>query len=257
MLRKTSELFNYVLGATDGKIGHLKDFYFEDQTWTIRYLIADTGNWLMGRQVLLSPFALESIQDQERVVRFNLSVKQIEGSPSIDVDRPVTRQHESDYALYYGWPMYWYGPVLWGPTPFPIFDRNSPGSEPLPALPPEQTANPHLRSVNEVTGYHIQAQDGELGHVDDFIFDPADWAIRYIAINTRSWWAGKKLLIFPDSIAEIDWAQAKAKINWPRERLRQAPEYYPSQPLSRDYEASLCRYYQRAPYWEREHRAAA
>jgi len=256
MLRKTSDLVNFKLGALDGEIGHLRDFYFDDQSWTVRYLVADTGNWLHGRQVLLSPCSVKSVEESERIVRFDLSVKQIEETPSIDTDKPVTRQHELEYAQYYGWPMYWYGPALWGPVPYPILDRKTVESAGVKA-PPEQTANPHLRSVDEVTGYHIHTRDGEIGHVEDFVVDAYDWAIRYVVVDTRNWWPGKRVLVSPTWIERISWEEAAAHVDLDRETIREAPGFDPSSPITRPYEASLFEYYGREAYWSREHKAAA
>lgn len=256
MLRKASDLSNFKLGAIDGQLGRLKDFYFDDQNWTVRYLVADTGHWLPGKQVLLSPCAIKSIHETDRVVQFDLTVQQIENAPSVGTDMPVTRQHEVEYANYFGWPMYWYGPVLWGPTPFPIYERNPPDSPPPASLPPEQTANPHLRSVDEVIGYHLQARDGEIGHVDEFILDARDWAFRYLVVDTRNWWPGKRVLISPTWIHEIRWEDAKAHVDLDRETIREAPEYNPSAPITRPYEAKLFEYYGREAYWGQEARAA-
>src|SRR5678815_3470573 len=122
MLKGAEKLTGYRLGAIDGEFGKVKDFYFDDETWTIRYLVADTGGWLPGVQVLVSPFAVKSVDDAEKHINVSLTKAQIENSPSIDTDKPVSRQFELKYYQYFGWPMYWYGPALWGPGPFPVFE---------------------------------------------------------------------------------------------------------------------------------------
>ncbi len=248
MLTRVSELLDLRLGAQDGEVGRLQDFYFDDQSWTIRYLIADTGDWLPGRQVLLSPFSLKAIHETDKIIEFDLTRRQIEESPSIDVDKPVTRQHEADYAQYYGWPMYWYGPVLWGPTPYPVFERK-PEDTMTTNLPPEQTGDPHLRSVKEVMGYYVHAKDRDIGHVEDFIADIQDWAVRYMVIDTRNWWAGKWVLLPPSWIHSISWEDGKAHVDLDRETIRRAPEYDPDVPITRDYETRLFDYYGREGYW--------
>jgi uncharacterized protein YrrD len=257
MLRNISDFINFKLGATDGEIGRVKDFYFDDHNWTVRYIIAETGTWLPGRMVLLSPFSLKTIDESQKVLHFGLTKQQIEDAPPIECDQPVTRQHEQEYAEYYGWPMYWYGPVLWGPVPHPVYEKNSLSAEPSRELPPEQVGDPHLRSVDEITGYHIQARDGEIGHIDDFVVDTEDWVLRYLVIDTRNWWPGKHVLIAPPWIQRISWEDAKVHVDLEQETLRHAPEYNRHMPINRPYETELFEYYGRKAYWLKEQRAAA
>lgn len=256
MLRKASDLTGLKLGAKDGEIGRVKDFYFDDQTWTVRYLVADTGTWLTGRHVLISPFALENVDPKHAHLNVKLTKEQIERSPSIDQDKPVSRQFETDYARYYGWPMYWYGPALWGPTPYPVYDGivREPTADPMLA---QQKGDPHLRSASEVKGYYLHARDGDLGHVDDFIVADADWAIRYLVIDTKNWWPGKKALVSTQWIEEVSWDKSSVSVDLAREQIKAAPEYAGNVELSRDFEARLHSHYGRPPYWDRSSRQAA
>ena len=120
MLRSIKQLYGNRLGASDGEIGHVKDFYFDDQNWAIRYLVADTGTWLPGRMVLLSPHSLGTLDQPEKILRVNLTRKQIEDSPAIETHKPVSRQFEEKYYRYYRWPFYWQGHGLWGQTSVPL-----------------------------------------------------------------------------------------------------------------------------------------
>lgn len=256
MLRQVKDLINLRLGAQDGDIGRVKDLYFDDQNWAVRYLIADTGTWLPGRRVLISPVALGEVVDN--TVSVNLTRRQIEAAPSVDKDKPVSRQHETDYARYYGWPMYWYGPALWGPTPYPVYDRNVPPGTPAdPMLHREQTADPHLRSVGEVTGYHLQARDQEIGHVEDFLVDDSDWAIRYLVVDTRNWLPGKKVLLAPQWIGEVNWERTCVSTDLTADAIRNAPEYDSTAEISRRYEEQLYRHYRRDGYWVQRQEALA
>ena len=90
------------LSARDGDIGNAQQFYFDDQSWAVRYLIADTGGWLGGRQVLISPYALDPARTDDRVIPVDLTKKQIENSPSLDTDKPVSRQYEIQYYSFFG-----------------------------------------------------------------------------------------------------------------------------------------------------------
>jgi uncharacterized protein YrrD len=248
MLNKAKTLKNYKLHSLDGEIGKVKEFYFDDHYWTIRYLIADTGNWLTGRQVLISPHALTAVNKEEQYISINLTKKQIEDSPSLDSDKPVSRQFEESYYGYYGWPMYWGGSYMWGSYPY-IVNNQERQKE---SIKDKKTWDSHLRSTLDVSGHYIQATDGEIGHVEDFIIDDETWAIRYLIIDTRNWWPGKKVLISPQWIERISWDEMTVFVNVLREAVKQSPEYTDDSLLTRDYETGLHRHYNRQGYWEDE-----
>ena len=245
MLNKAKTLKGYKLHSLDGEIGKVKEFYFDDHHWTIRYLIADTGNWLTDRQVLISPHALIAVNKEEQYIAINLTKKQIEDSPSLDRDKPVSRQFEETYYNYYEWPVYWGGPFIWGPYPY-IMRDNKKWRE---ATQGKKAWDPHLRSTHDVSGYNIQAADGEIGHVEDFIIDDETWAIRYLIIDTRNWWPGKKILVSPQWIERISWNESKVFVNLLCETIKQSPEYTEESLLTRDYETGLHRHYNRQGYW--------
>jgi hypothetical protein len=253
MLNTAKSLKDYALDGTDGKIGTVKEFYFDDQFWAIRYLVADTGHWLPGRQVLISPHALGAVNTEKRQVAVSLTKKQIEASPSLDSDKPVSRQFEDSFYGYYGWPRYWSGPYMWGPYPGIVRDsdriRNLPRSK--------DSWNPHLRSTREVNGYHLQATDGEIGHVADFIVDDETWAIRYLIADTQNWRPGKKVLISPEWIKRVSWSESKVFVDLSRTLIKQSPEYSEWAMFSRDYEKILHRHYNRRGYWVEEPAAHA
>jgi uncharacterized protein YrrD len=248
MLIKSKELKGYKLGATDGDIGKVMEFYFDDRHWTIRYLVADTGGWLNGRQVLISPYGLESIDIKNRVVQMNLTRKQIESSPSLESDQPVSQQFEESYYGYYGWPAYWGGHYAWGITPY--IDRNE--VDHSFAEERKRHWDPSLRSTTAVAGYHIQACDGELGHVKDFIIDDQTWEIRYLVVDTGNWLGGKQVLISPYWIESISWRRSWVFTSLSQQEVRTAPEYSEQSLLDRTYEASLYDHYGRDKYWDRD-----
>jgi len=245
MLYKANTLAGYKLDALNGTIGEVQQFYFDDQHWVIRYLVAETGNWLTGRQVLLSPYALLAVHPEEKQIAISLTKQAIEASPSLDSDEPVSQQFEEAYYGHYGWPMYWGGPHLWGAYPSIVHDRE----KWLESKQIEQGWDPHLRSTSEVSGYHILASDGEIGHVSDFIIDDETWAIRYLVIDTRNWWPGKKVLVSPDWIERVSWSEAQVVLKISRESIQQAPEYSEEALVTRDYEGRLHRHYNRQGYW--------
>lgn len=247
MLYKAKVLQGYKLGTMEGDVGTVKEFYFDDRHWTVRYLVVDTGDWLTDRQVLISPYAMVAVDEEEKNIATVLTKKQIEASPSLDTHKPISRQFEESYYGYYGWPMYWYGPYMWGPYHDPLRYRE--GQE---AIQNENGWDAHLRSMQDVSGYHIQAKDGEIGHVEDFVIDDKTWAIRYLIVDTRNWWPGKQVLVSPKWIEEISWSESKVFVNLTRETIKQSPEYTETSLLTRDYEVGLYRHYNREGYWAHE-----
>ncbi len=241
MLNKAKILKGYKLHSRDGEIGKVTEFYFDDHHWTIRYLIADTGNWLTGRHVLISPYALGNVNKEEQYITIDLTKKQIEDSPSLDSDKPVSRQFEESYYGYYGWPVYWGGSNMWGTYSYPCLGGESTSGK--------KTWDHYLRSTHDVSGHDIQATDGEIGHVEDFIIDDETWAIRYLIIDTQNWWPGKKILLSPRWIKRVSWSESKVYVNLLRETIKQSPEYTEESLLTRDYETGLHRHYNHLGYW--------
>jgi uncharacterized protein YrrD len=245
MLHNASALNGYKLRSLDGEIGRVKEFYFDDRHWAVRYLVADTGSWLQERQVLISPYSLAGVNTIAQHITVDLTRKQIEQSPSLNSDKPVSRQFEDSFHGYYGYPEYWVGSYMWGIYPNIVRDR-----EKWNALTKDDKAwDPSLRSTQEVRGHHIQAADGEIGHVEDFIIDEETWAIRYLIIDTRNWWAGKKVLVSPQWIDHISWDESKVFVKIPCEVIRQSPEYSETSLLTREYETRLYLHYNRRGYW--------
>lgn len=248
MLIRAKTLKGYKLEAIDGEIGKAKEFYFDDLHWAVRYLVADTGNWLTGKQVLISPYAMVCANNLKENIDINLSIEQIENSPSLISDKPVSRQFEIEYYGYYGWPSYWSGDYMWGN--YPDIMRDS--KDWIPIDQNKKYGDPHLRSTNAITGYHIHAKDGDIGHVVDFIIDDKSWAIRYLIIDTTNWFAGKKVLISPKWIDHISWEESKVFVDLSSEEIKQAPEYTEEALLTRDYETQLHKYYIRNVYWSEQ-----
>jgi hypothetical protein len=254
MLTKTSHVKGLVIRATDGEIGTVKQLYFDDESWAIRYVTVDTGGWLGGREVLISPISVIQTDWQARRLDVSLTKKQVEDSPDIDTHKPVSRQHEAAYLDYYGYPYYWGGPYLWGPTLNPA-TLGAPFTYPVPAIPArlsEATTDSHLQSTETVTGYHVDATDGEIGHVDGFVMDDEAWAIRYIEVATRNWWPGKKVLVSPQWIERVSWTDSMVYTALTREAIQNGPEYEEAMPVTREYENRLYFHYGRPPYWLRQ-----
>jgi hypothetical protein len=268
MLRNVQQLDGYAIRATDGVIGHVKDFYFDDEAWVVRYLVVDTGNWLSSREVLISPIALSTPVSSERVLPAALTKDQVRNSPDIDTRKPVSRQYEMEFFGYYGYyPHYWGGSGLWGSSPYPdtllpkiagnksdLQPNTVPADLARVAREVDQHRNddPHLRSVDAVTKYHIEASDGGMGHVKGLLVDENTWAVRYLVVDTSNWWGGHQVLIAPQWIEHISWHEASIRITLTRDAVKKAPAYDPSASLGRGHEIDLYRHYDRAGYWAAE-----
>jgi hypothetical protein len=239
MLLSASNLLRSRLAARDGEMGRVRDFLFDDRTWAVRYLVADTGTWLPDRQVLIAPSALGQPEPDVDSVHVNLTRDQIKDGPPLALDAPVSAQMEIDLHSYYGWPPYWARPEAHG--------RDSLGR---PAGVDDPTVgDSSLRSLQEVKGYDIQATDGAIGHVEDAILEVEDWWLRYMVVDTRNWLPGRKVLISPEWIRSIRWADGNVHVEMTRDRIQASPEYDPALPVNRAYEEKLYDFYGRPRYW--------
>ncbi len=265
MLRDTNDLKGYGIHATDGDIGQVIDCFFDDEAWTVRYLVVDTGGWLFGRKVLISPISMSPPNWQEKAIPVSITKKQVEDSPDIDTEMPVSRQHESRYLGFYGYPSYWGGTGPWAGGAFPgMMMPGYAGLESPPVTLSQQADldlaraeeerlhhkdDIHLRSCKEVKDYHIHATDGEIGHVAGFLLDDATWAIRYIVVDTSNWWLGHQVLIAPTWINEIRWLDRTVTINLSRQAIKEAAPYDMTVELSRTHEVAIYNHYGYEGYW--------
>jgi len=228
MLQSIKQLYGKKIGALDGEIGHVKDLYFDDQNWAIRYLVADTGSWLWGRQVLITPHAFGGIHQSGKLLFAELTRKQIEDSPSIETHKPLSRQYEEEYYQYYGWPNYWQGDELWGMSGFPIM--NLPAN-PIPRKPAvrdgKQTerADAHLCSTRAVTGYHLVASDGRVGHVCDFMMDTRSWAIDSLVVKTGHRLSGNEVVIPSSMVERISYEDSTVFVKMTRDAVERSPAH--------------------------------
>ncbi len=220
MLYNTQSLAGRKLTANDGEFGLVKDFYFDDQTWGTRYLVADTGTWLIGRTVLLpaNAFGSHPFPDSEHL-SVNLSRKQIEDSPPISEHQTVSRQYEEQFYNHYGWPGYWEAGGMWGSTIMPVA-MVSPVIQQVEAS--EQDL--HLRSMKEMLGYHIHATDGEIGSVAGFMIDDQTWAVRELAVESGHWYAGKQIYLLVENIIRISYTDSTVFVNLSMDDIRQTAE---------------------------------
>lgn len=251
MLYRMEKLIGLSIGTSDGELGKIRDIYFDDRRWAVRYLVVETGSWLEERKVLISPLAVLRIDWSEGIVHVRLTQEQVKGSPSLDTHKSVSRQHELEYFNYYGYPDYLTGPLLWGLTPYPVIPsgESTPYNQGLVARANEEQGDPHLRSISEVKGYQLHATDASMGHLEDLMIDNASWAVRYLVVDTANWWFGKHVVMPVQWIQKLDWDAKSVFVDVSREAVRHAPEYDAAIQFSREYEVRLFGHYERPGYW--------
>lgn len=248
MLRSLKNLELYTVAAVDGDVGTVANFLLDDQHWTIRYLVVQTDHSFEGRQVLVSPVTVSQMDWQTKRVHLSATMAIVKASPNVDLDKPVSRQHEADYYRHYGHPQYWGEVGLWGMSAYPGLLATGTWSEPKTLLV-DKGPDAHLRSAKEVNGYHIEGTDGAIGHIEDFLVDDETWQIRYLVIDTSNWWMGKKVLVAPQWASRVSWADKKVFLEMSREGVRGSPLYNPEAAINRTYEQRLYDFHGRPAYW--------
>jgi hypothetical protein len=240
MLWDISAIHGFAIEATDGQLGTVSDVLFGDSDWVVRWLVVDTGKWLPGRLVLLPISALGKPDPARRQFPVKLTKQQIRTSPDIATDQPVSRQVESYVYDYYGWPPYW-GTGSFGMDAIatPLVAPILPMSRSDDAGVPPNEGDPHLRSFAAVTGYHVHAVDGEIGHAEDFLVDDVSWNVRYIVVDTNNWWAGERVLVSPRAVLGIEWSDGLINLNVLRENVKSGTRYNHSISLDRAYAADV------------------
>jgi hypothetical protein len=262
MIRSVRHMKKFEVIATDGRIGSIEDVYFDAERWAVRYIVVDTGTWLPGRLVLISPLSVTRTEWGEQRLLLSISQEQVKNSPGIDAHTPVSRRQERDYLDYYGYPYYWGHAGLWGAYALPMLPTAEQlAAERVRASQAEEKAaeqgDTQLRSASAVIGHVLRATDGDLGHVDDFLLDDVSWAIRYLVIDTSNWWFGKQVLVAPEWIADLAWPERTVNVNVTRQQLKGAPEYDRAEHVDRQWEAAYYQHLEQPGYWLSEEDARA
>ena len=241
-LRRIDEILGFSLSARDGDIGKVADIFFDDESWTVRYLVVNTGGWLHGRGVLIAPRAINGVDYVGRSIAVDLAREQVENSPPVDTRQPVSRHYEAEFHRHYGWDPYWTIAGSFG-GPVPAVPPVAPPADSVKIEPPKY---PHLRAGGEIRGYRVRARDVEFGEVEDFIVDDRDWRIQYIVFDTRRWLPGRKVLLAPAWVQSISWSARDIVVDLDAETIRTAPDYDPSALITPDYEVRLYGHYGKA-----------
>jgi len=240
MLWSRSELRGWHLRAADGALGEVDDFLFDDASWALRYLVAESSRWLPDRTVLIAPDSLARPDEGSRELPVKLTMQQVKDSPPIGTHEPVSRQMEQRMRAYYGWQPFFGGHNY----------DDAANNEAINQPPPEDSGpDSHLRSMHSLKGYDVIAIDGRAGILNDFQFDDEGWVIRYVAVETGGWITGKPVVIAPEWIRGINWADREVVLEVSMDAILHSPDYDPKQRIGRDYEGRLYHHYRRPPYW--------
>jgi uncharacterized protein YrrD len=233
------------IDAIDGPIGEIHDVYFDDHDWRVRYYIVNTGKWLPGREVLIPPQAVRHTPSPHGGLPVDLTREQVRNSPDVDTDRPVSRQTELALHRHYGWTPYWL-PIM---PAIAVTQEGDTSEHERGPIPDHEKEDPNLRSARDVIGYHVAATDGGIGHIDDFLLDDEQAKIRYAVVDTRNWLPGRSVLIAPQWIREVRWAESKVLVSVTREAVRHSPEYNPLIPIDKEYEDRIYKHYGYPELW--------
>lgn len=268
MLNVVSSLRNLEIHATDGMLGTVSDFLFDDNTWQVRWMVVDTGNWLPGRKVLVHPSAVVSADFDGRQLSVSLTMTQVKESPDLLRDRPVSRQMQNDLYSYYGWDPLWAGGAFGGglqggamfggvargaiasPLSAPVYFGANAVREAEHGVVEVGEGDPHLRSVAEVTGYHVHATDGNIGHVEDFLIESESWAIGYLIVDTSNWWVGQHVLISPQAVKNVDWSDHSIEVDLARDKVRSSPSWNRADSITCEFERQLHQHYNWPNKWQ-------
>lgn len=250
MMRSLKDLERYTVHATDGDIGTVVNFLLDDEKWAVRYLVVKTGGFFNGSQVLISPISVRKVDWSTQQFHLTLTMDKIKNSPSIYTDLPVSRQFERDYYRYYDYSNYWASSHVWGAGEYPNALADGAWVD-RAELSDEQHRDAHLRGAKEMSGYHVHGSDGVIGHVADFLLDEDTWEVRYLVVDTASWWAeGKEVLVSPRWATSIDWEKREFHLDRTRQAIKDSPAWDPDEGTTREYEERLYRHYGHPFYWE-------
>jgi uncharacterized protein YrrD len=264
MLYSVKQIHGYKLRETNGDIGNVREVYFDNQAWCVRYFIVETGLWLFGRKVLISPVAITGIDTANAVITVNLTREQVKKSPDISTDAPISRLIETQLYQHYGWPEYWgsnnavnlgmgypFGVSSIAPTTVVQPATESEVEREVKTMEDQQIFESHLHSSQEVTGYHVSAKDDDIGRVHDYIIDDVNWSMRYFVVDASGWLPNLKILLATEWIDSISWDESRVYVNLPKDVIANGPPYDPAVPITREYETLLFASFKRPGYWKK------
>ena len=241
MTISSKQLTPFSIHALDDKVGGIRDILFDDETFTVRYLVADTNTWLpLSRKVVISPISVKQLDEDSESVHINMTVDTLKNSPSIDEHKPVSREYEENLFKYFGYGYYWIGPGAWGEFAHPNELVELQRAEESETETPKKSTN-HLRAVGEVGGYEVATTTDNVGHISNFVIDTESWKIIMLVVDTNNWLpGGKHLALLPSDIESIDWAAHSVVVNLSHDELVDRPEVESEKISEEGYVPMLC-----------------
>jgi PRC-barrel domain len=211
MLHLLMDLVDASVTATDGDLGKVRNFLFDDQSWAIRYLVSDVGSWVKRRDVVISLEAMDQLNWGDKILHFRLTKEQVRNSPDVDSKKPVSRQQEIALREYYGWPAYWRN----------LGDADY-ASIPVAAgrdFPVKSGEDTHLRSAEDVAGYQVWATDGEIGRLENFVVDESCRRIDYLDVRSGDWLHGRSMLVPTQWVSAVSWGNHRIELDHLRKQI--------------------------------------
>lgn len=258
MLRSLMDLEGATVHSVEREAGRVEGVYLDDAYWSVRYLVVGTGSWLAGKTVLVAPRAVRRVESS--VVVLELTKEQLQECPGADTDKPVSRQFETEIHDFFGWPYYWEPDTFTNLTPIPVTENvygpegRLSASERIAEKQAAGEYKAHLRCIGELGGYALEAKEGEIGHVEDFVaeIDDDGWPVRYLVVNVGKFLAGHRVLLSTEWVDRLSWEGKSVGVDLTREAVENAPPFDPSQPVNRSVEERLYDFYGRPRYWVKE-----
>ncbi|GGD02692.1 hypothetical protein GCM10007216_36830 [Thalassobacillus devorans] len=261
MLYFASTLKNYNIQANDGELGKVKDLYFDDKKWTVRYLVADTRKWLPGKKVVVSPSGVKAVDTGEEVVHVENNKEDIRHNATLEEKQDFSYEKEMELSDTFGWKQYWAGEFLWGGylTPMDPVEEPARAAEPQTTQEPPINDNVHdrkdkLRSSESIKGEFkhgvVHGENGKIGYIKDLMIDEGTWRIRYLLVDTSEWSTNERVLLSPDWLQSVDWLTNDFYIDLKLETIEDGPNYEKDQTVTKEFEEMIYRKYRKEPYWQ-------
>jgi hypothetical protein len=245
MLRSVRDLVGYTVAARDGRCGELRDMYFDDRLWILRYWEVDAG--AAASALRLSPQAVTAIADKARQFHVRMCREQLQRGPGVDSDPGLTHPLDAEGGLRRERD----GGNLWSLAGLPLSELLAPAVEAaeLPATPahPERFGlerDLRLRSSAEVIGYGVAARDGPIGHVADFLIEPATWQVRMVVVDTHTRLADRPVLLPPMWVDDFDDAARQLRFRVSRDAVQSSPHYEASPALAHEQALRVQRHFE-------------
>jgi PRC-barrel domain len=202
MLRELRALIGSPVIATNGETGRVRDFLFDDQTWQVRHLVLDVGNWLRRRDVVLPAAAFELPDWTTGTLRVRLSKAQVRDSPDVDAEKPVSRQQELAMREYFG------ALACWVDAEFGLASMPTGVKYPAP-----DGEDQHLRSAEHLMGYRVRATDGMFGRLEGFLMDSGSWHLGYLAVKALGRLRNRIVVVPTLWVDRISWAEFRVYLH--------------------------------------------